>query len=423
MRKIAIIRPRFGQTAGMDGATGAAEKTASPCNLSYPIGHKHAGRWFKSLGRSPFCANKRLDLHKMTTSTYWIVFAGCLLGLIQLCAGVAIGMWLRRGGNTAAEQEGQQVLLDANRIAERLQALAGEVSTSVGEHQQRIEAASEKLTTDAAGDDESITELVVDVIGGIVRANHQLQTKLDTAESRLQEQAEEIQAHISRSLTDPLTGLANRREFNERLEERMAGWKRRGEVFSLFLLDVDHFKKLNDQYGHLAGDEVLRMLGRTLRSVLRRDDAVARYGGEEFAMILPGTTLAQAIGVVPKVCKSASQAAVNHGGVELKVTLSGGLATIRQGETAEVLIGRADEALYAAKAAGRDRVFLHDGDTCRPIAVAETGEHWSTDIANEVTFELLADKTISPELARTCQELRQFVRRHGQEEPEVAAGR
>ena len=344
----------------------------------------------------------------MTTSTLTVVIVGCLLGAVQLSVGIAIGMWLHRGDKTAA-QHGRQDMLTANRIAQRLQALAGEVSTSVGEHQQRIEQASEMLSTGKGGNDESITELVVDVIGGIVRANHNLQSKLETAENRLQEQAVEIVAHISRSMTDPLTGLPNRREFNERLEERMAGWKRRGEVFSLLLMDVDHFKKLNDQHGHLAGDLVLTMLGGTLRSVLRRDDAIARFGGEEFAMILPGTTLQQATGVVPKVCEAASRATAKHGETRLGVTLSGGLATIQMGESAESLIGRADEALYAAKTAGRDRVYLHDGTECRPIVEGTSDRPASTEARAKVTSEVLHDESISPELARACEELREFV--------------
>ena len=136
--------------------------------------------------------------------------------------------------------------------------LASEMSSSVGEHRSEFDQASQLLTVGwRYGGDESIAELVVDVIGDVVHANQNLQSKLDMAEGRLQEQAVEIEAHISRSLTDPLTGLPNRREFNERLEERMGAWNRRHEVFSLLLLDVDHFKKLNDQHGHLAGDQVL----------------------------------------------------------------------------------------------------------------------------------------------------------------------
>jgi diguanylate cyclase (GGDEF)-like protein len=351
-----------------------------------------------------------------------IVIIGCLLGVVQLSAGIAIGIWLRRGDKAAA-QRGRQDMLSANRITQRLKTLAGEVSTKVGEHQERIERASELLTSDAGKDDEAITEWVVDVIGGIVRANHNLQSQLTTAEHRLQEQAVEIEAHISRSMTDTLTGLPNRREFNERLEERMAGWKRRGEVFSLLLLDVDHFKKLNDQHGHLAGDVVLSMLGRTLRSALRRDDAVARYGGEEFAMILPGTPLDQAIGVVPKVCDATAMATVKHGETSLRVTLSGGLATIQTGETAESLIGRADEALYAAKTAGRNRIYMHNGVACRPIVANGPGQPAPMVSSAESAPELRAlriEEQISPELAQACAELRQHVWQRDTENTETA---
>ena len=190
------------------------------------------------------------------------------------------------------------------------------------------------------------------MIGEIVRANQSLQSKLDTAESRLQEQAVEIEAHISRSLTDPLTGLPNRREFNERLEERMGAWNRRREVFSLLLFDVDHFKKLNDQHGHLAGDQVLAAVGSALRGAIRREDAIARYGGEEFAILLPNTTMEQAAEVAQKVREAAARTVVEHNQYEIRVTVSGGIATIQPNETVEMLIQRADSALYAAKAAG-----------------------------------------------------------------------
>lgn len=344
----------------------------------------------------------------MIYPTLTIVLVGCLLGAVQLTIGIAIGMWLRRGDKAVA-QRGRQDLMSANRIAQRLQALAGEVSTSVGEHQHRIEKASRLLSSESGRDEESITELVVDVIGGIVEANHQLQSKLETAEQRLQDQAAEIEAHISRSLTDSLTGLPNRREFDARLEERMAGWKRRGEVFSLLLLDVDHFKKLNDRHGHQAGDVMLTTLGRALRNVLRRDDAVARYGGEEFAMLLPGTTLEQAKLVVTKVCEAAARATANHGGTPLNVTLSGGLATIQTGETAESLVGRADEALYAAKSAGRNCSFLHNCAACFRIGGLTENADANPGYAGNFHSAVLVDEPVSPELAEACEELRQYV--------------
>jgi diguanylate cyclase (GGDEF)-like protein len=194
------------------------------------------------------------------------------------------------------------------------------------------------------------------------------------------------------------------------------------------MLDVDHFKKLNDRHGHLAGDVVLTMLGRALRSILRRDDAIARYGGEEFAMILPGTHLEQATQVVPKVAQATERAAVNHSGSRLCVTLSGGLATIQKGETAESLIGRADAALYAAKTAGRNCVFLHDGRNCRPVANESAasnaaGENSLTEMS---MHELNAEgppEPISAELAQACDELREYVRQRVTDSTEAIASR
>jgi diguanylate cyclase len=276
---------------------------------------------------------------------------------------------------------------------------------------------------------ESLAELVVDVIDDMVRANHSLKSKLDSAESRLQEQAVEIEAHISRSLTDALTGLPNRREFNERLEQRMGAWQRRKEAFSLLLLDVDHFKRLNDQHGHLVGDRVLAGIGRGLRAALRREDSVARYGGEEFAVLLPSTSLEQAQTVAQKVREAIARIVLEHNGHRITVTASGGLAMIGDKEESESLIQRADAALYAAKAAGRNRAFVHDGVSCRPAkgsqprgeksqlrtcpANAESSGHARSDSAPEESRE-----EISAELALTCAELRRFVEERGQQQPQ-----
>jgi diguanylate cyclase len=299
-------------------------------------------------------------------SNYILLFVlgGCLLGVVQLAVGIAIGMWMRRS-DTSAARSGRHDLMQASLIAKRLQSLADEMSSSVGEHRTKLDQASRLLTSENDARDESLAELVVDVIGDIVRANHNLQSKLDTAEGKLQEQAAEIEAHISRSLTDPLTGLPNRREFNERLEERMAAWNRRRDVFSLLLLDVDHFKKLNDRYGHLAGDQVLAAIGRALRGAIRREDAVARYGGEEFAVLLPLTSLEQAVGVAQKIREAVARVVVHCNNHQITVTVSGGLAMIEPNERVETLIQRADSALYAAKAAGRNCAFLHNGIDCQ----------------------------------------------------------
>ena len=379
----------------------------------------------------------------MMNHTLLFVLGGGLLGVVQLGIGVTLGMWVRRADPTTSGTN-KQDLAQASLIAKRLQALADEMSSSVGEHRSKLDQASQLLTSGTYTSDEQLAELVVDVIGNVVRANQNLKTKLDTAEGRLQDQAIEIEAHMSRSLTDALTGLPNRREFNERLEERMGAWNRRRDVFSLLLLDVDHFKKLNDRYGHLAGDQVLATIGRALRGAIRREDAVARFGGEEFAILLPSTPLEQAIEVAQKVREAVARVAISRGGQEIAVTVSGGLATIASNERVEALIQRADSALYAAKGAGRNCTLLHNGIDCRLAEGAQSEMAQSSSSAarlvelinspdahkppvdepqdgQAVGFgQFLPRDTISAELAETCDELRRFLEERATRQ-EVAA--
>ncbi len=382
----------------------------------------------------------------MISYTLLLVLGGCLLGAIQLMVGVGIGISARRpAADSDAYRRGRHDMLQAGAIAKRLQTLANEMSSSVGAHRQELEQASQLLAVDGESGDESIADFVTRVVGDIVLSNQNLQAKLDTAEGRLQEQAVEIEAHISRSLTDPLTGLPNRREFNERLEERMGAWNRRREVFSLLLLDVDHFKKLNDQYGHLTGDQVLASLGGALRGAIRREDAVARYGGEEFAILLPNTSSEQAALVAQKVREAVARTVVNHNQRKIAVTVSCGIASIQPNERVETMIQRADAALYAAKAAGRNCAFVHDGAECRladGIATHSAGtaarliELIHSPEAEKAPVEsepgnieapdfgsYLPREAISAELAETCQELRRFLKEHGHSEEPSSPGR
>lgn len=374
----------------------------------------------------------------MISNTLLLVLGGCLLGAVQLFVGVAIGLWTRRP-DSIATKHGRVEMQRAGAIAKRLQNLATEMSSIIIEHCSELEQASQMLAVDGSQSDEPIPDAVMNVIGHIVHANQNLQAKLDQAESRLKEQAVEIESHISRSLTDALTGLPNRRDFNVRLDERMSTWQRRRETFSLLMLDVDHFKKLNDTFGHLAGDKVLTALGTALRSAVRREDAVARYGGEEFAVLLPNTSLEQATLVAQKVREAVAKILVEQDGNKISISVSGGLASIQAEERSESLIHRADEALYAAKRAGRDRAFAHDGVECRWVA----GEQGSSTVAEipqpiesslalasqaieqsplaEIESAVQADaqprEVISATLAETCQELRQFLAERGQSAP------
>jgi len=371
----------------------------------------------------------------MISSTILLVLGGCLLGALQLTVGVAIGLWLRRVEKAKLRRE-RQDMIRSHKIAKRLQTLANELSSSAHEHRGQLDRASQLLASGENRDDTDLAELVVDVIDQVVHANQTLQSKLTTAEARLREQALEIEAHLSRSLTDALTGLPNRRQFDERLAEWMAAWNRRREVFSLLLVDVDHFKKLNDQHGHLVGDEVLVAVGQALRTALRRNDAVARYGGEEFAILLPNTPLEEAIVVAERARHHVMAAVVSNKDCNIAVTASIGLAAIEPADTPEGLIQRVDAALYAAKAAGRNRTFVHDGGQCRPIAeylaeiptppepdaellelirsAQQVSQDTSLDASENDPDGLASRRPISAELTQACDELRRHVEHRSQ---------
>ncbi len=159
------------------------------------------------------------------------------------------------------------------------------------------------------------------------------------------------------AIRDGLTGLYNHRHFQEQLSEELKQTEAKGASLSLLLLDIDRFKKLNDKYGHPAGDEVLKGLARTLQRNSRERDIVARYGGEEFALILPATELESGLKIGEVLRESVEKACFIVDKDSLRITVSVGLATYpEQTKTKEDLIGLADTALYRAKQEGRNRV-------------------------------------------------------------------
>ncbi|MFC3798837.1 diguanylate cyclase [Cohnella sp. GCM10012308] len=152
--------------------------------------------------------------------------------------------------------------------------------------------------------------------------------------------------------TDPLTGLRNRRFFKESLAALQEAYTQSGQPFSLLILDIDHFKKINDTYGHPVGDLVLASLAALLRSESGPADIAARYGGEEFVVLMPGADRASVIDASERY-RAGVEAASWEG---LRITISVGAATISPGDTDETLVNRADQALYASKSGGRNRV-------------------------------------------------------------------
>lgn len=179
-------------------------------------------------------------------------------------------------------------------------------------------------------------------------------------QARLEALATQVNELQRLSSTDGLTGVHNHRHFQERLREEFRRAQRYDDALSLILLDLDHFKSVNDQYGHTAGDGVLREVAAALQRGVRETDLVARYGGEEFAVLLPRTHLTGALTVAERVRRELRALRL---GVEetLRVTASLGVSSFphRTVLTPEQLLLTADEALYRAKHEGRDRICLH----------------------------------------------------------------
>lgn len=155
---------------------------------------------------------------------------------------------------------------------------------------------------------------------------------------------------------DGLTGLLDHVRFKERLNAEIIRSQRSGTPLSLCLIDIDHFKKVNDTHGHQAGDRVIQTLAHSLTGALRRSDVIGRYGGEEFAVILLDTELDAAATVINRIREAFSWLDFHAGETTFSCTMSAGIAAAHKSDTTEAIIGRADEALYSAKNQGRDRV-------------------------------------------------------------------
>ncbi len=268
-------------------------------------------------------------------STSTIILFGILFGALQRAAGIRLGRCLPwTAGRSRAES------LDAGHLenlARRLHELVAGLSGQLDPHQTR-----------------------------------QLQDQLLLAQEQLDEQARQIQSSVNLARTDPLTGLANRRAFDDELVRRITDWHRCHAGFCLVMIDVDHFKALNDRYGHLSGDQVLRGLGELFAGLSRPADLPARLGGEEFAVLLSAASCAQAGQIAEEILAAVASRPFPVEEATIHITVSLGLSMVQPGDGPLTLLRRADDALYASKHASRNCGHFHNGETCEPIRAGQT---------------------------------------------------
>jgi diguanylate cyclase len=205
----------------------------------------------------------------------------------------------------------------------------------------------------------AIVETLVKSTREMRETNKALEDRLTLSKAEIGNLQQSLEAIRTENLTDPLTGLGNRKYFDRSIETAVQNALATGEPLSLLMFDIDHFKSFNDSYGHLTGDQVLRLVGMSLKQTIKGQDITARYGGEEFAVVLPNTAIRQALTVADHIRRAVMAKELKKkstGEILGRVTISVGVSMLRPDDDTDSLIDRADACLYIAKRNGRNRV-------------------------------------------------------------------
>ena len=256
---------------------------------------------------------------------------------------------------------GSRMAAEITQVLATIDAAAGSAtsySASLADASEELQGASNNLH----GDGIALRAVIERLIAGakeMETSNRNLKARLSASREEIEQLQQNLEIVRTESLTDPLTTLANRKFFDAELDRAVAEAKAVYEPLALLMCDVDHFKAFNDRFGHLTGDQVLRLVAISVKQIVKGQDIAARYGGEEFAIALPKTALRSAIGVADQIRRAVMNKELmkRSSGERLgRVTISIGVALLRPTDTPLSLLERADKCLYAAKHAGRNQV-------------------------------------------------------------------
>ncbi len=259
----------------------------------------------------------------------------------------------------------------ARELDEVLSSLRGAGSQARG-YAGELEGAAKRLENNA--DPQTLQRIVTE----LALATRQMAEHSQRLEAQMETSCRQVEALQStlatvriEALTDGLTGLANRRHFDEAIQSKILEAAENQTELCLVLCDIDHFKRINDTWGHQVGDHVIRFVAQHLKSSGKRDEVAARYGGEEFALLLPRTSLGEAEALSERMRSSIRDRKLSRrstGEIIGQITVSFGVASYKSGDTSADLIARADRCLYASKQYGRDRVTVETGLTLTSAA-------------------------------------------------------
>jgi diguanylate cyclase (GGDEF)-like protein len=288
----------------------------------------------------------------------------------------AVGYLISRQSRTAANDmmlRSRRELKRAQAVAAELEKIAWTVRQSLATHHSSVSRFRERVGRLSDRQQEAAWKELCREAEDVLRPTLQLATQIAHAYDEIRQQSANLMT-FTEVRTDPLTGVNNRRGLDDALNAQFAIKMRYNASFALVLFDIDHFKRVNDQQGHLHGDHVLQELAQLLDQSVRETDVVARYGGEEFVVVMPHTDMAGACIFAERLRLRVAE--------QLPITISGGVAAAAENDTQESLVARADAALYSAKTAGRNQIFCHSGEGPEPIVVDKDAVHADSDQAD-----------------------------------------
>jgi diguanylate cyclase len=308
----------------------------------------------------------------MDSLTNPLFFVGIASGFCTLLFGIWVGTRIGR----SRERSSAHALRDRlQAMAQQLANMTSHMGSDVRSYNGRINDFQTQFNGIRNARQQSVAghqlapadDEVALLLQAILQVNEEMKQRLDETEARLESHAQAMQSYITEARTDALTGLSNRRVLDQAIDKiYLDGTRGSQQEVSFILLDVDHFKKFNDQHGHQAGDEVLKEVGKRMRETAHGATCVARYGGEEFAAVLP-FGLEKACKIAEDIRSTINLQPIIVDGKELRISASLGVALCEPSEKPKSWVRRSDTALYAAKGMGRNIVAYYYGGNCLPF--------------------------------------------------------